>query len=239
MNPKQFYDNLRNDRGKVQTLVDELKSGGFEVYATGSSLAHSDYNDIDLVVKPQEGMTSGDIENQLELAVGSIEEQISGKRPRAIMGYESRFMVDFFENKLVIFPSSNVDEMFEKPLSTEPHATLEKYQKAVKKYIPTEPHATPENYQEAEVEHMANPIEKCASQDNKPVILPSSGVDEIDDYGNNTKSFLEELRLRSDDDYCSSKVINRRELNIGGTKLDITVSNKPFELNPKADYVKL
>ncbi|MBR9683077.1 hypothetical protein GOV03_00880 [Candidatus Woesearchaeota archaeon] len=148
MNSKQFYENLRTDRERVQIVVDELKAGGFEVYATGSTLKHSDYNDIDLVVKPQEGMTSGDIENQLEKAIGSSKEQETS-------------------NKLVLLLMADVDSVL-----------MAEFDEPFKEYSP------------------------------------------LDKYGD-------------------SQVIIRQELNIGGTKIDLLVTYKPFELDPRTDYVRL
>ena len=150
MEPKQFYENLRNDREKVQTLAEELKAGGFEVYATGSSLERHDYNDIDLVIKPEEGMTHGDIESQLEKAIESIDETGTNKLAHAV------------------------------------HVT-------------------------------------CT--------LPR--------YCDSTLRVVSKVGLPDSDKYAWSKIFNRRELNINGTKIDISVSDNPFGLNLKANYVKL
>ncbi len=158
MEPKQFYENLRNDREKVQTLVEGLKAGGFEVYATGSSLLHHNYNDIDLVIKPKEGMTSGDIESQLEKAVGSID-GLGINKPN--------------------------------------HAT-----------------------------HVSGTVAGDGNLDYFALL----------DNPNDVLKYFESL---TEDEYANSKISDRRELNINGTKIDISVSNKPFELNPEAKYVKL
>ena len=73
MNQKQFYDNLRpEDRERVRLTVDELKARGFEVYAAGSSLERANYNDVDLVAKPQKGMTEGDAKAGLDAVVEGL-----------------------------------------------------------------------------------------------------------------------------------------------------------------------
>lgn len=73
MNPKQFYDGLGlEDRERVRLTVEELKVRGFEVYVAGSSLERANYNDIDLVAKPQEGMAEGDARAGLDAVVTSL-----------------------------------------------------------------------------------------------------------------------------------------------------------------------
>ncbi len=73
MNPKQFYEGLRpEDRERVRLTVEELKVKGFEVYVAGSSLERADYNDVDLVAKPQEGMTEGDARAGLDAVVETL-----------------------------------------------------------------------------------------------------------------------------------------------------------------------
>jgi len=76
MNPEEFYDSLRpEDQKRVRLTVDELKAKGFQVFATGSSLERADYNDVDLVAKPQEGMTEGDTRACLDTVVESLKAQ--------------------------------------------------------------------------------------------------------------------------------------------------------------------
>lgn len=73
MDTKKFYEGLRpEDREKVRLTVDELKERGFDVYVAGSSLERADYNDIDLVAKPQEGMTEGDARAGLDAVVEGL-----------------------------------------------------------------------------------------------------------------------------------------------------------------------
>jgi hypothetical protein len=73
MDTKKFYEGLRpEDRERVKLTVDELKSRGFDVYVAGSSLEHADYNDVDLVAKPQEGMTEGDARAGLDAVVDGL-----------------------------------------------------------------------------------------------------------------------------------------------------------------------
>ena len=76
MDTKRFYESLRpEDRERVRLTVNELKARGFEVYVAGSSLERVDYNDIDLVAKPQEGMTEGDARVSLDAVVTSLKER--------------------------------------------------------------------------------------------------------------------------------------------------------------------
>ena len=73
MDTKKFYESLRpEDRERVRLTVDELKAKGFEVYVAGSSLERADYNDIDIVAKPQEGMTESDARAGLDVVIRSL-----------------------------------------------------------------------------------------------------------------------------------------------------------------------
>ena len=73
MSIKQFYENLRpEDRERVRLTVNELKVRGFEVYVAGSSLERADYNDIDIVAKPKEGMTQGDARAGLDAVINGL-----------------------------------------------------------------------------------------------------------------------------------------------------------------------
>lgn len=73
MDTKKFYDGLRpEDKERVRLTVDELKARGFEVYVAGSSLERADYNDVDIVAKPQEGMTEGDARAGLDAVVEGL-----------------------------------------------------------------------------------------------------------------------------------------------------------------------
>ena len=73
MDTKKFYEGLRpEDRERVRLTVDELKARGFEVYVAGSSLERADYNDIDIVAKPQEGMTEDDARAGLDAVVEGL-----------------------------------------------------------------------------------------------------------------------------------------------------------------------
>ncbi|MCG2719304.1 MAG: hypothetical protein L6266_00995 [Nanoarchaeota archaeon] len=167
MNIKKFYEGLRpEDRERVRLTVDKLKARGFEVYVAGSSLERVDYNDIDLVAKPREGMTKIDA----VLSLDNVVESLKGRGASQ--------------------SGDNIN-------------SLNRFSKFLLNYEPL-------RYVQSRI------------TDRRKV------------------SFSEDLALPQDTQtYVMSKVAKRKSLNLGKTKIDISVSYKPFELNPETKNIKL
>ncbi len=222
METESFYANLRQeDRERVRLTVDGLKTRGFGVYATGSSLERADYRDVDLLAEPQKGMTEGDVHAGLDSVVAVLEANGAHWVRMPAFGNSMRGeyekLLEDNKRRMLYIKKRIGDVPFKKdPLERDDSIYREKH------------FEMPDLRYHIKYISIKDLLDKKRSENEPPELNdPIYGEKPLQKFPHDT------------DRYAMSPLAYRRMMDFGTTQIDISVSYEPFGLAPGAKKVKL